>query len=98
MNILRAPATPRSFSPGNQKTRTVWVEEIKQEVASLREKGLDPQAFERARKSLYGHNVAALNSVDNIANSMAALSFANRELFDYLMNLPRQQQKRFSSA
>ena len=69
---------------GESKDPDRVAEEIKQEVASLRKNGIDPLAFERARKSLYGHNVAALNSVDNIANSMAALSFANRELFDYL--------------
>ena len=59
-------------------------EEIKKEIRSIRENGLSDEAFERARKSIYGRSVAALNSVENIANSMAAMAFSGRDLFNYL--------------
>ena len=40
--------------------------------------------FERAKKAIYGRNVAALNSSETIANCLIALSFSNRELFEYI--------------
>ena len=58
--------------------------EICKEITEIRIKGIDPVAFERAKKSMYGRNVASLNSAENIANSLVSLTFANRELFQYL--------------
>ena len=50
----------------------------------MRKTGIDQTAFERAKKSMYGRNIASLNSADSIANSIVSLTFANRELFHYL--------------
>ena len=69
---------------GDSKDPDRTTEEIKKEIRSIRENGLSDEAFERARKSIYGRSVAALNSVENIANSMAAMAFSGRDLFRYL--------------
>lgn len=56
---------------------------IQEEIRKLKETGVDEVSFNRARKAIYGRNVSALNSSDNIANSMASMYFAGREMFDY---------------
>lgn len=57
---------------------------IREEICKVKASGIEEEAFIRAKKAIYGRNVAALNSSDNIANSMVSLYFAGRELFDYL--------------
>ena len=57
---------------------------IKKEVNRLRKEGIPKVDFERAKKAIYGRNVAALNSSETIANCLIALSFSNRELFEYI--------------
>lgn len=54
------------------------------EVNRLRKEGIPKVDFERAKKAIYGRNVAALNSSETIANCLIALSFSNRELFEYI--------------
>ena len=66
---------------GESKDPDRVAEEIRAETERLRRDGIDPEAFQRAKKALYGRNIAALNSVDNIANSMAVFAFAGRELY-----------------
>lgn len=72
---------------GESKDPDRVAEEIRAEADRLRRDGIDQEAFQRAKKALYGRNVAALNSVDNIANSMASFTFAGRELFSYIDHL-----------
>lgn len=50
----------------------------------LRKEGIDQPTFERARRAVYGRNLSALNSAENIGNAIISLSFAERELFDYI--------------
>jgi Predicted Zn-dependent peptidases len=69
---------------GESKDPDAVVQEIKKEVAGLREHGLDPAAFERSKKAVYGRMVSSFNSVDNIANTMASLAFTGHELFNYI--------------
>ncbi len=69
---------------GESKDPDKVAEEIKKEIARLREEGIDAKAFARAKKAVYGRNVASLNSAENIANAMVSLTFAGRELFQYL--------------
>lgn len=54
------------------------------ELMRLRQEGIDPAAFERSRRSLYGQNLAALNSTASIANAILSLTFKGRELFSYI--------------
>lgn len=69
---------------GESKDPDKVAEAIVQEADRLRNEGIDEQAFERAKKAVYGRNLSALNSTDNIANAVISLSFAGRELFAYI--------------
>ncbi len=69
---------------GESRDPDAVVDEIKKEVAKVREHGIDSAAFERSRKAVYGRMISSLNSVDNIANSMAGLAFTDHELFNYI--------------
>lgn len=57
---------------------------ICREIARLKKDGLPQDAFERAKRALYGENVAALNSTASIANGLIQLAFKERELFTYI--------------
>ncbi len=54
---------------------------IKQAIEELHTNGVSQEDFERAKKLVYGRNVAMLNSSENISNAMMNLAFAGRELF-----------------
>lgn len=69
---------------GESKDPDTVAKEIRDEVERLRKEGIPAEAFERARKAVYGRNVAALNSAEAIANAMISLTFAERELFSYI--------------
>ena len=87
---------------GESKDPDRVAEEIRAETERLGRDGIDPEAFQRAKKALYGRNIAALNSVDNIANSMAVFAFAGRELYSYIDELANAKldsvQKRLEEA
>ena len=69
---------------GESKDPDAVAKEIIKECERLKEVGIDVEAFKRSQKSVYGRNVAALNSVENIANSIISLEFSGRELFEYI--------------
>lgn len=54
---------------------------IRKHVKNLKENGVSESDFELAKKALYGKAVKMFNSAENIADSMLALGFANREIF-----------------
>ncbi len=72
---------------GESRDPDAVAEIIRKEAERLRRDGIDPAAFERAKKAVYGRNVAALNSPESIANSMVSMTFAGRGLFSYLDTL-----------
>lgn len=69
---------------GESKDPDAVAAEIRKEVARLRKEGISQDAFNRAKKAIYGRNVAALNSAESLANAMISLTFAQRELFSYI--------------
>ncbi len=69
---------------GESKDPEAAAREIKEEVSRLRKEGISEAAFLRAKKAIYGENIAALNSTGNLANALLSFSFKNRELFAYL--------------
>ena len=78
---------------GDSRDPDRTAEEIRREIASVRENGLSQESFERAKKAIYGRTVASLNSVENIANGLAAMAFSGRGLFEYfdcVANLTRE--------
>lgn len=69
---------------GESKNPDAVADEIKKEIVKIREQGLDPAAFNRSKKAVYGRIISSFNSVDYLANAMAADAFAGRELFQYI--------------
>lgn len=69
---------------GESKKPEVVAEMIQREIARIKENGIVFEDFQRAKKSLYGDNISALNSTAAIANALASFSFKDRELFAYL--------------
>ena len=57
---------------------------IRKEAERLHKEGIAPELFELAKKSVYGRNIAALNSTDNIANILLRFAFAKREIFSFI--------------
>ena len=56
--------------------------EIKKEIARLRSEGIDPAEFERARKSIYGGEIAALGSAESVARQLVECEFSHRKIGD----------------
>lgn len=52
------------------------------EIGRLRSEGISEEAFECARRSVYGGLVAALASNDNVASAMAEAHFYGQNIFD----------------
>lgn len=69
---------------GESKDPKVVSKMICEEAERLRREGIDPQAFSRARKAVYGRNIMALNSAEAIANAMTSATFRGEELFRYI--------------
>lgn len=57
---------------------------ICEEVRRLQAEGIPQDAFERAKRALYGENISALNSTASIANGVLGLALKGRELFTYI--------------
>lgn len=57
---------------------------IKEEVARLRKEGISDQAFESARRSLYGREIMSYNVTDDVANAIIGCYFAGYSIFDPL--------------
>lgn len=57
---------------------------IKEEVARLRKAGISDQAFESARRSLYGREIMSYNVTDDVANAVIGCYFAGYSIFDPL--------------
>lgn len=69
---------------GESKNPEKVEQEIKKEIESIRNNGFERQIFECAKRAVYGKNIAALNNVGSIANSLVSLAFSGRELFEYI--------------
>ncbi|MCI9552699.1 MAG: insulinase family protein [Acutalibacter sp.] len=57
---------------------------IQAEAARLKAQGIPEDAFERAKRSLYGESVSALNNPVEIADWITDLTFSGLELFTYI--------------
>lgn len=57
-------------------------DEIKKAVKNLKEKGIDENCFEEARRSLYGREIMEYNDIDSIANGFVNAYFNGYSIFD----------------
>lgn len=69
---------------GESKDPQAVAEAIEAEVERFRREGIPTEAFENAKRAIYGTNVSALNSTSNIANAMISFTFKDREIFTYI--------------
>lgn len=69
---------------GTSKDPEAAVALIKKGIAKARENGIDPAAFERAKKRNYGRMVMRYNSVGETADLLMSLHFACHKPFDEL--------------
>ena len=66
---------------GESRSPKETAEMIKQYIKGIKEKGIDKETFEIAKKEVYGDAVSSLNSVDNICNAMADYHFNDVDIF-----------------
>ncbi|MDR1465218.1 MAG: insulinase family protein [Oscillospiraceae bacterium] len=66
---------------GESKDPRETARRIEAEVARALAEGMDPEAFERARRKRYGRMVMEFNDIDSLAGRMADAYFAGEDLF-----------------
>ena len=66
---------------GTSKDPEKAVEIIKAEIERYKKEGIDPAAFERAKRKFYGRYVMSYNDIDDVANLMMNLYFSGYEPF-----------------
>ncbi len=66
---------------GESRSPKEAAEMIKQYIMELKDKGINKEDFEIAKKEVYGDAVSSLNSVDNICNTMADFHFNQIDIF-----------------
>lgn len=66
---------------GESRSPKEAAEMIKQYIIELKNKGINKEDFEIAKKEVYGDAVSSLNSVDNICNTTADFHFNDIDIF-----------------
>lgn len=69
---------------GESKDPDRAAEEILREIDRVKKEGMDPAAFERSKRAVYGRYVRMLNRPDSIANVMTGAYFSGLDLYDLL--------------
>lgn len=69
---------------GESKDPDRTAEAILREIERVQKEGIDPAAFERGKKAVYGRYVRMLNRPDSIANVMTGTYFSGLDLYDLL--------------
>ncbi len=67
---------------GESSNPQAVADEIKKAVRELKEKGIDHEQFECARRSLYGRDIMEYNDIDSIANGFINSYFSGYSIFD----------------
>ena len=58
--------------------------EILREVETLRQKGVNRKAFERAKKAVYARKAAAFDNMENIAHGLIEAAFDGYQIYDIM--------------
>lgn len=72
---------------GESRAPKEAAELIKKYIDNIKREGISQEAFEIARREVYGDSVSALNSVDSIANALVELHFNNHNFFEVIDNI-----------
>lgn len=67
---------------GESKNPQEVAKQITAEIEKIRKNGIDPEAFERIRRKLYGRAVMSFNDIDEIANDLVGAHFDGAGVFD----------------
>ena len=79
--LFAGPGYNSVIFSGESRSPKETAEMIKQYIIELKEKGISEDAFETAKKEVYGDSVISLNSVDNICNTLADFHFNDIDIF-----------------
>lgn len=69
---------------GESRDPEAVAESILAEVERFRINGIPEEAFQRAKRSIYGSNISVFNSTSDIANGLLSFTFKGREIFTYI--------------
>ncbi len=69
---------------GESRNPKQAAEFIKDAVRDIKQNGIDKEAFELAKRSVYGNTISSFNSNENIANTLVDMHFNDRTIFDYV--------------
>ncbi len=69
------------FFSGESRNPEEAAKTIRDYIDNIKKIGISEEAFEVAKREVYGDAVSALNSVDNIANTMAEFHFSGIDIF-----------------
>ncbi len=67
---------------GESKKPQEVAKQITAQIEKIRKNGIDPEAFERIRRKLYGRAVMSFNDIDEIANDLVGAHFDGVGVFD----------------
>ena len=67
---------------GESKNPQEVAKQITAQIEKIRKNGIDPEAFERIRRKLYGRAVMSFNDIDEIANDLVGAHFDGAGVFD----------------
>ena len=67
---------------GESKKPEEVANQITAQIEKIRKDGIDPEAFERIRRKLYGRAVMSFNDIDEIANDLVGAHFNGVGVFD----------------
>ena len=83
MQLFSGRSFATTIVSGESREPKKVMEEFLKETARLEKGGIDKDEFEMAKKSVYGRLSTAFDSVENIANDLAACHFMGITPFDY---------------
>lgn len=84
---LEGPGYASAIFSGESQNPEKAAEIIRNHMDRLHKNGLDKKTFERAKRAIYGQNIAMFNSISSIAGVLLDFEFAGREIFEYIKTL-----------
>lgn len=81
---LEGPGYASIIFSGESENPEKVADIIRDYVKKVHSEGLDKNAFERAKRAIYGQSLSVFNSVKNIANLTLDFDFSGKEIFEYM--------------
>lgn len=81
---LEGPGYRSIIFSGETNNPEKAAEVIKKHMEKAHSEGLNKEAFERAKKAVYGQSLSVFNNVPAIANLTLEFDFSGKEIFEYM--------------